>query len=73
MKHKHKHKWIFTGFKEKKSLAEFICYCGLLRDRKVKNKIGCGNHFTEPFDYTCGNEEVNGIPLCPKCKKEGSE
>lgn len=28
---------------------------------------GCGKHFVEPFDYTCGVKEINGIPLCPSC------
>jgi len=44
----HKHKWIFTRFKLNKTLettdipvvgralAEFICYCGELRDVEVK-------------------------------------
>jgi len=30
--------------------------------------VGCGKHFVEPFDYTCGVKEVNGTPLCQECK-----
>lgn len=39
-----------------------------------EQKKGCGKHFVEPFDYTCGHPEVNGTPLCPDCTKdEGGE
>ncbi len=33
---KHKHKWIFIGFKNKKTLSEWICFCGEIREVKVK-------------------------------------
>ena len=33
---KHKHQWIFIGFKDEKALSEWTCFCGELREVKVK-------------------------------------
>lgn len=44
-----------------------------LRGYEFEEKKGCGKHFTEPFDYTCGESEVNGTPFCSTCKEKEKE
>ncbi len=71
----HKHKWIFTGFKNKKTLSEWICFCGELREVEVKPNekkaqyipktisticIHCGNDEKEHWRHDCEKFEQEG-------------